>query len=118
VLDRRLDARVDDMMSRGLVAELAHFHHLYNERRLQDEIKYRLDTFFLVLFFFFFEDYFSHSAPFWLKITKSKLVCRYGIANATDWLAYGILRNKLVFSFCFLTVVCLRNTIKLRPSLF
>ncbi|EFX79344.1 hypothetical protein DAPPUDRAFT_304867 [Daphnia pulex] len=39
VLDRRLDARVDDMMSRGLVAELAHFHHLYNERRLQDEIK-------------------------------------------------------------------------------
>ncbi|XP_046461083.1 tRNA dimethylallyltransferase-like [Daphnia pulex] len=37
VLDRRLDARVDDMMSRGLVAELAHFHHLYNERRLQDE---------------------------------------------------------------------------------
>jgi hypothetical protein len=54
----------------------------------------------------------------WLKITKSKLVCRYGIADATDWLAYGILRNKLVFSFCFLTVVCLRNTIKLRPSLF
>jgi hypothetical protein len=79
VLDRRLDARVDDMMSRGLVAELAHFHHLYNERRLQDEIKYRLDTF----FFFFYFDYFSHFAPFWLKITKSKLVCRYGIANAT-----------------------------------
>ena len=40
VLDRRLDSRVDDMMSRGLVAELADFHHLYNERRLRDEIKY------------------------------------------------------------------------------
>ncbi|KAI9556374.1 hypothetical protein GHT06_018948 [Daphnia sinensis] len=39
VLDRRLDARVDDMMSRGLVDELADFHHLYNARRLQDQIK-------------------------------------------------------------------------------
>ncbi len=36
----------------------------------------------------------------------------------TDWLAYGILRNQLVFLSVFLTVVCLRNTIKLRPSLF
>jgi hypothetical protein len=75
VLDRRLDARVDDMMSRGLVAELAHFHHLYNERRLQDEIKYRLDT-----FFFFFFDYFSHSAPLAknneIKISVSLWHCR------------------------------------------
>ncbi|KZS18957.1 tRNA dimethylallyltransferase [Daphnia magna] len=39
VLDRRLDARVDDMMSRGLVDELADFHQLYNARRLQDQIK-------------------------------------------------------------------------------
>ncbi|XP_057373962.1 tRNA dimethylallyltransferase-like [Daphnia carinata] len=39
VLDRRLDARVDDMMSRGLVTELAQFHNLYNARRLQDQIK-------------------------------------------------------------------------------
>ena len=37
MLDRRLDARVDDMMSRGLVTELAQFHHLYNTRRIQDQ---------------------------------------------------------------------------------
>lgn len=34
VLDRRLDARVDDMMSRGLVTELADFHRRYNAQRL------------------------------------------------------------------------------------
>ena len=47
MLDRRLDSRVDDMMSRGLVDELADFHHLYNERRLRDEIKYVSSLFFL-----------------------------------------------------------------------
>ena len=54
VLDRRLDSRVDDMMSRGLVDELADFHHLYNERRLRDEIKYVSTFFFFCLIFFFF----------------------------------------------------------------
>lgn len=36
VLDRRLDDRVDDMISRGLLSELAHFHAEYNARRIEE----------------------------------------------------------------------------------
>ena len=35
VLDRRLDDRVDDMIQRGLLAELSDFHRDYNVQRLQ-----------------------------------------------------------------------------------
>ena len=35
MLDRRLDDRVDDMISRGLLSELAHFHSEYNARRIE-----------------------------------------------------------------------------------
>ena len=35
VLDERLDARVDDMMARGLVEELAGFHRQHNQQRLE-----------------------------------------------------------------------------------
>ncbi|KAK4023638.1 hypothetical protein OUZ56_009038 [Daphnia magna] len=48
VLDRRLDARVDDMMSRGLVDELADFHQRYNARRLQDQINANVLEFHLI----------------------------------------------------------------------
>jgi tRNA A37 N6-isopentenylltransferase MiaA len=70
VLDRRLDSRVDDMMSRGLVDELADFHHLYNERRLRDEIKYVSSLFFL----FSLSLSFCHSSlpSLTLEITKSR----------------------------------------------
>nr|XP_024215582.1 tRNA dimethylallyltransferase [Halyomorpha halys] len=37
VLDKRLDDRVDDMMSRGLLKELEEFHKEYNQRRIQGE---------------------------------------------------------------------------------
>ena len=35
VLDRRLDDRVDDMIRRGLLTELADFHRAYNALRLE-----------------------------------------------------------------------------------
>ena len=35
VLVQRLDERVDDMIRRGLLTELAQFHQLYNARRLE-----------------------------------------------------------------------------------
>ncbi|KAI1284880.1 tRNA dimethylallyltransferase [Halotydeus destructor] len=35
VLNQRLDARVDDMMTRGLLEELIDFHEKYNEARLE-----------------------------------------------------------------------------------
>lgn len=37
VLVQRLNERVDDMIGRGLLAELAHFHQLYNAQRLQQQ---------------------------------------------------------------------------------
>lgn len=36
VLDQRTDARVDDMVAAGLVAEMTAFHDQYNKLRLQD----------------------------------------------------------------------------------
>lgn len=37
VLDKRLDDRVDDMMSRGLLKEMQDFHKDYNQRRVQEQ---------------------------------------------------------------------------------
>ncbi|XP_038057557.1 tRNA dimethylallyltransferase-like [Patiria miniata] len=37
VLDRRLDERVDDMLCRGLLKELADFHHEYNRKRVESQ---------------------------------------------------------------------------------
>ncbi|XP_035537646.1 tRNA dimethylallyltransferase-like isoform X2 [Morone saxatilis] len=36
-LDRRLDARVDEMLSAGLIEELRDFHVRYNQQRVQDD---------------------------------------------------------------------------------
>ncbi|XP_041665973.1 tRNA dimethylallyltransferase [Cheilinus undulatus] len=36
VLDKRLDARVDDMLSAGLIDELRDFHVRYNQQKVQD----------------------------------------------------------------------------------
>ncbi|CAJ1083742.1 tRNA dimethylallyltransferase [Xyrichtys novacula] len=36
-LDKRLDARVDDMLSAGLIKELRDFHVRYNQQKVQDE---------------------------------------------------------------------------------
>jgi len=36
-LDKRLDARVDDMLSAGLVEELRDFHVRHNEQKLRDD---------------------------------------------------------------------------------
>ncbi|XP_074542890.1 tRNA dimethylallyltransferase [Halichoeres trimaculatus] len=36
-LDKRLDARVDDMLSAGLIEELRDFHVRYNQQKVQDE---------------------------------------------------------------------------------
>ncbi|XP_034561220.1 tRNA dimethylallyltransferase [Notolabrus celidotus] len=36
-LDMRLDARVDDMLSAGLIEELKDFHVRYNQQKIQDE---------------------------------------------------------------------------------
>ncbi|XP_068431647.1 tRNA dimethylallyltransferase isoform X2 [Clinocottus analis] len=36
-LDKRLDARVDDMLSAGLIEELRDFHVRYNQQRVQDD---------------------------------------------------------------------------------
>nr|XP_020498787.1 tRNA dimethylallyltransferase [Labrus bergylta] len=36
-LDKRLDARVDDMLSAGLIAELRDFHVCYNQQRVQGD---------------------------------------------------------------------------------
>uniref|UniRef100_A0A1A8KCA1 tRNA dimethylallyltransferase n=1 Tax=Nothobranchius kuhntae TaxID=321403 RepID=A0A1A8KCA1_NOTKU len=36
-LDKRLDGRVDEMLSAGLIQELRHFHIRYNQQKVQDE---------------------------------------------------------------------------------
>ncbi|XP_030003986.1 tRNA dimethylallyltransferase isoform X2 [Sphaeramia orbicularis] len=36
-LDKRLDARVDDMLSAGLIEELKDFHVRYNQKKVQDD---------------------------------------------------------------------------------
>nr|XP_046273296.1 tRNA dimethylallyltransferase [Scatophagus argus] len=36
-LDKRLDARVDEMLSAGLIEELRDFHVLYNQQKVQDD---------------------------------------------------------------------------------
>lgn len=36
-LDRRLDARVDEMLSAGLIEELRDFHVRYNQQRVRDD---------------------------------------------------------------------------------
>lgn len=35
-LDKRLDARVEDMLSAGVIQELRDFHIRYNRRKIQD----------------------------------------------------------------------------------
>ncbi|XP_064606784.1 tRNA dimethylallyltransferase-like isoform X2 [Liolophura sinensis] len=47
VLNKRLDDRVDDMMSRGLIKELEEFHHSYNKDRLTNhsKVEYQLGIF-------------------------------------------------------------------------
>lgn len=35
-LDKRLDARVDDMLSAGVIQELRDFHIRYNRQKIQD----------------------------------------------------------------------------------
>lgn len=35
-LDKRLDARVDEMLSAGLIEELRNFHVRYNQEKVQD----------------------------------------------------------------------------------
>lgn len=37
VLDKRLDDRVDDMLSAGLIEELRDFHVQYNQQKVQDD---------------------------------------------------------------------------------
>ena len=49
VLDKRLDNRVDDMVSRGLLAELEAFHDRYNKMRFEKSLEHenkrmKLDT--------------------------------------------------------------------------
>lgn len=36
-LDERLDARVDEMLSAGLIEELRDFHVRYNQQKVQDD---------------------------------------------------------------------------------
>ncbi len=36
-LDNRLDARVDEMLSAGLIEELRDFHVRYNQQKVQDD---------------------------------------------------------------------------------
>lgn len=36
-LDERLDARVDEMLSVGLIEELRHFHVRFNEKKVQND---------------------------------------------------------------------------------
>lgn len=35
-LDKRLDKRVDEMLSLGLIEELQEFHKRFNEKKIQD----------------------------------------------------------------------------------
>lgn len=36
VFDKRLDKRVDEMLSSGLIEELKDFHHRFNEKKIQE----------------------------------------------------------------------------------
>lgn len=36
-LDKRLDARVDEMLSAGLIEELRDFHSRFNRQKVQDD---------------------------------------------------------------------------------
>lgn len=36
-LDKRLDARVDEMLSAGLIEELRDFHVRYNQQKVQED---------------------------------------------------------------------------------
>lgn len=60
-LDKRLDARVDDMLTAGLIDELQDFHVRYNEKRVQDESQDYQHGIFQSIGFKEFHDYLTAS---------------------------------------------------------